>query len=111
MSARVFLRNKYKEVKVFFGYIIFLLSIRKSKFLTKMIYSSQPAKFLPMNLLMHAICYTYLIFIMLSHFLHYQNLSTEITTPFLNCYCYFRSIGPSHMNHPSGNNECDVFKA
>ena len=57
-----------------------------------MIYSSQPARFLLTNPLMHAICYTYLIFIMLSYSLRYQNLSTEIKTPSLNCYCYFRVI-------------------
>ena len=35
MSASVFLRNKYKRVKAFFRYIIFLLSITKSSLLTK----------------------------------------------------------------------------
>ena len=55
------------------------------------VYSYQPARFLLMNLLMHAIYYTYLIVIMLLYFLHYQNLSTEIKTP-LNCFCYFLVI-------------------
>ena len=67
-----------------------------------------------MSLLMHAICYTHLIFIMLSHFLHYQNLSTEIKTPslllLLSCNISLNS-GPPHMDHPSGSNEWDVFKA
>ena len=45
---------------------------------------------------------------MLSHSLHYQNLSTEIKTPSLNCYCYFP--WPSHINQTSGNTEWDVFK-
>ena len=67
-----------------------------------------------MSLLMHAICYTHLIFMNLSHFLHYQNLSTEIKTPFLllllSCDISLNS-GPPHMDHPSGSNEWDAFKA
>ena len=52
-----------------------------------------------MNLLRHVICYTNLILIMPSHFSGYQNLSTEIKTPFLNCYCYFWMISVlMHMN-------------
>ena len=57
-----------------------------------MIYSSQPARFLLMNLLMHAICYTHLTFIMLPYSLGYQNLSTEIKSPSFNYYCYFRVL-------------------
>ena len=53
------------------------------------ILKSFSAGFLFMSLLTQAICYTHFTFTILSHFLLYQNLSTEIKTPFLNWYCYF----------------------
>ena len=44
---------------------------------------------------------------MLSHFLHYQNLRTEIKTPalllLLSCDISLNS-GPPQMDHPSGSN-------
>ena len=76
-----------------------------------MIYSIQPARFLLMNLLLHAVCYTYVIFIMLSCFLCYRNLSTEIKTLLLLSGDISLNPGPSHMNKTSGNNDWDVFKA
>ena len=92
MFARVFLRNKHNRVKAFFGCIIFLLTLTKPNLLTKNDILKSTSEIFLMNPLMHAMFYTHLIFIMLSHSLHYQNLSTEIKTPSLNCYCYFRVI-------------------
>ena len=87
MLARVFLRNKHKRVKAFFGCIIFLLRITKPNLLTKNeILKSTSEIFTYESVdacnLLHP-CH------MLSR---YQNLSTEIKTPSLNCYCYFRVI-------------------
>ena len=75
MFSRVFLRNKHKRVKAFFGCIIFLFSLAKSNLLTKNDILKSTSKFLMnQNLLMHGISYTHLIFIKLLHFLRYQNL-------------------------------------
>ena len=92
MIARVFLRNKHKRVKAFSGCIIFLLTITKPNLLTKSDILKSTSEIFTFELLMHAICCTHLIFIILSYSLRYQNLSTEIKTPSLNCCCYFRVI-------------------
>ena len=81
----------------FFQYIILwmyyiFVDHNKTKPFNKKWYTQVNQRCLLMNPLMHAICYTHLIFIMLSYSLRYQNLSTEIKTPSLNCYCYFRVI-------------------
>ena len=90
MFARVFLRNKHKRIKAFLGCIIFLLSITKGNLLTKHDILKSISEILThqstdvCNLLNTSHIHTD------SYFLHYQNLSTEIKTPSLNCYCYFR---------------------
>ena len=92
MFARVFLRNKHKRIKAFFGCIIYLLTITKPNLLTKNEILKLTSKIFTYESIDDAICYTHLIFIMLSCFLRYQNLSTKIKTPSLDCYCYFRVI-------------------
>ena len=90
MFARVFLRNKHKRIKAFLGCIIFLLSITKGNLLTKHDILKSISEILThestdvRNLLNTSHIHTD------SYFLHYQKLSTEIKTPSLNCYCYFR---------------------
>ena len=78
------------SVKPFFACIVFFVCITKPNLSTKNYILKSNCKIL--SLLMHVICYTHFIFIILSHFLCHQNLSTEINTPSLNCYCFFRVV-------------------
>ena len=68
-----------------------------------------------MNLLMHAISYTHLIFIMLSHFcipkFKYRNKDSFFKLLLLLWGDISLNPGPFPMNQPSGNNEWDFFKA
>ena len=80
-----------------------------------MIHSSQPARLLLINLLMHAICYTRLIFTMLScSFLlskfKYRNKDSFFKFLLLLSGDINQTLWPSHINQTSGNNEWDVFK-
>ena len=77
MFTCVFLRNKHKRIKTFFGCIIFLLNITKPNLLTKNDILNSTSKIFTFESI---------------DALRYQNLSTEIKTPSLNCYRYFRVI-------------------
>ena len=83
MFVHMFLRNKHKRVKAFFGCIIFLLSITKANLLTKHDIPKSTSEILTYesidacNLLNTSHIHTD------SYFLRYQNLSKEIKTPSL----------------------------
>ena len=90
MFASMFLRNKHKKVKAFFGCIIFLFTITKLNLSTKNDILKSTSKIFSYesidacNFLQTSHIYNAFVS------LHYQNLSTETKTSSLNCYCYFR---------------------
>ena len=87
MFACVFLRNKHKWVKAFFGCIIFLLTITKPNLLTKNdILKSTRKTFTNESIDACNLLHTSHIH---NAFVLFMLLSTEIKTPSLNCYCYF----------------------
>ena len=112
MFARVFHSNKYKKVKAFFGCIIILLSITKSNLLTKSYILKSTNKIFTCesidacNLLHTSHLHDGFAFFTLSKF-KYRNKD------FLLLLSDVISLNPgsSHMNQPSGNNECEFFKA
>ena len=117
MFARVFLRNKHKRIKSFFGCIIFLLSIKEPNLLTKHdIFKSTSELFTEKsidvyNLLhrSHVILHNAFMFFALSKF-KYKNKDSFLKLLLISGVITLNP-GPSHINQTSGNNEWDVFKA
>ena len=116
MFAHVFLRNKHKRVKAFFGCIIFLLSVTKPNLLMKndilkstseiFTYESIDA----CNLLHTSHLHNAFAFLVLSKFKH-RNKHSFFKLLLLLPGDIRLNPGPSHMNQPSGNNEWNIFEA
>ena len=116
MFARLFLRNKHKRVKAFFGCIIFLLTITKPNLLTKndilkstseiFTYESIDA----CNLLHTSHIHNAFVFFALSKF-KYRNKDSFFKLLLLLSGDISLNPGPSHIKQTSDNNEWDVFKA
>ena len=113
----MFLRNKHKRVKSFFGCIIFLLSITEPNLLTKHdIFKSTSELFTNKsidvcNLLhrSHVILHNAFMFFVLSKF-KYKNKDSFLKLLLISGDITLNP-GPSHMNQTSGNNEWDVLTA
>ena len=116
MFARVFLRNKDKRVKAFFGCIIVLLTITKTNLLTKNdILKSTSENFTfesidACNLLHASHIHNSFVFFALSKF-KYRNKDSFFKLLLLLSGDISLNPGPSHINQTSDNNEWDVFKA
>ena len=116
MFARVFLRNKRKRIKAFFGCILFLLTIAKPNLLTKndalkltseiFTYESIDA----CNLLHTSHIHNAFVFFALSKF-KYRNKDSLFKLLLLLSGDISLNADPSHINQTLDNNEWDVFKA
>ena len=115
MFARVFLRNKHKRVKAFFGCIIFLLTITKPNLLTKNDILKSTSEMLTYesidacNLLHTSHIHNAFVFFALSKF-KYRNKDSFFKLLLLLSGDINQTLWPSHINQTSGNNEWDVFK-
>ena len=116
MFAHVFLRNKHKRVKSFFGCIIFLLTITKPNLLTKNDILKSTSEMLTYesidacNLLHTSHIHNAFVFFALSKF-KYRNKDSFFKLLLLLSGDISLNPGPSHINQTSDNNEWDVFKA
>ena len=115
MLARVFLRNKHKRVKAFFGCIILLLTTTKPNLLTKNDRLKSTSKIFTYesidacNLLNTSHIHTGFVFFALSKF-KYRNKYSFFKLLLLLSGDISFNPGPSHINQTSRNNEWDVFK-
>ena len=112
----MFLRNKHKRVKVFFGCIIFLLTITKPNLLTKNDILKSTSKIFTYesidacNLLHASHIHHAFMFFVLSKF-KYRNKDSFFKLLLLLSGDVSLNPGPSHINQTSDNNEWDAFKA
>ena len=110
MFARVFLRNKHKRVKAFFGCIILLLTTTKPNLLTKNDRLKSTSKIFTYesidvcNLLNTSHIHTGFVFFALSKF-KYRNKYSFFKLLLLLSGDISLNPGPSHINQTSRNNE------
>ena len=112
----MFLRNKHKRVKAFFGCIIFLLTITKPNLLTKNDIRKSTSEIFTYesidacNLLHTSHIHNAFVYFALSKF-KYRNKDSIFKLLLLLSGDISLNPGPSHINQTSDNNEWDVFKA